>query len=98
LVAPTILRYLISRGQVSGSEGWTYALLDDVLAFPDPVDQLAPRERQEESLHGDDGGAGGDVLDEATVEGSRREVRVVLASESGGGGERLDPGMSAASL
>jgi hypothetical protein len=57
-----------------------------------------PGSLEEGSLHGDNGGAGGDVLDETAVEGSRRKVRVVLASESGGGGERLDPGMSAASL
>lgn len=43
------------------------------------------------SIHGDDGGTRGDVLDETAVEGPRREVRVVLAGKSRGGGKGLDP-------
>ena len=41
-------------------------------------------------LHGDDGGARGDVLDETSVEGARGEVDVVLLGQGGRRGQRLD--------
>jgi hypothetical protein len=49
---------------------------------------------REASSHGDDGGAGGDVLDQAGVERSLLEVDVVLLGERGRRGERLDTAMS----
>lgn len=47
---------------------------------------------QRGNSHSDDRGAGGDVLDETSVERSRGEVDVVLLGQSGGRGEGLDTG------
>jgi hypothetical protein len=49
----------------------TYTLLDNVLALPYPENQLDSNdERKRKSLHGNDRGTGGDVLDETAVERS----------------------------
>jgi hypothetical protein len=65
----------------------TYTLLDDILALPYPGDQLSSiDERTRKSLHSDNGGTGGDVLDETAVEGSSGEIRVVLLGKSWRGG------------
>lgn len=68
----------------------TYTLSDDIFAFPDPKASSAWITTRDMDLHGDDGRAGGDVLDESGVERSRGEVDVVLLGQSGGWGQGLD--------